>query len=165
MKNQTRTPTRPIRKAEDPQIALYVLLDNTRNLMFKAVEMELGQYQMSSPQVRVLDALSRSENGLSLSDLAERDAKELNSTSALVTRMAKKGLVKKVKKPGDYKTYVVITDAGRDVFENTVTEKSIHLIFDALSDEEKAQLEGLLKKLHLKARAILGLDYKPPFLT
>ena len=76
MKNLTGTLEAKTRKAEDPQIAMYVLLDNARNLMFKAVEMELAQYQMSSPQVRVLDAISRYDGGLSLSDLAERDAKE-----------------------------------------------------------------------------------------
>jgi DNA-binding MarR family transcriptional regulator len=165
MKDRTDTLEEKTRKAENPQIALYVLLDNTRNLMFKAVEMELAQYQMSSPQVRVLDAISRHDEGLSLSDLAERDAKELNTVSALVTRMEKKGLVKKVRNPDNYKTYVVITDAGKDVFENNVTERSIHLILDALSPSEKEQLRILLKKLHLKARSVLGLDYKPPFLA
>ena len=166
MKNRTGTPTpEKTRKTQDPHIGLYVMLDNTRNLMFKAIEMELAQYQMTSAQVRVLDALSRRDDGLSLSDLAERDAKELNSMSALISRMAKKGLVKKIRKPGDYKTYVVVTEAGREVFENTVTEKSIHLILNALSPAEREQLQSLLGKVHVKARAVLGLDYKPPFLA
>jgi DNA-binding MarR family transcriptional regulator len=165
MKNRIDTPApERTRKAQDPQISLYVWLDNTRNLMFKAIEMELAQYQMTSAQVRVLDALSRND-GLSLSDLAERDAKELNSMSALISRMAKKGLVEKTRKPGDFKTYVSISDRGKEVFENTVTERSIRLILDALSGSEKEQLRALLKKLHLKARSVLGLDYKPPFLT
>jgi DNA-binding MarR family transcriptional regulator len=166
MKNRIGTPApEKTRKVQDPHIGLYVMLDNTRNLMFKAIEMELAQYQMTSAQVRVLDALSRRDEGLSLSDLAERDAKELNSMSALVSRMAKKGLVKKTRKPGDYKTYVVVTETGREVFENTVTEKSIHLILDALSAAEREQLQLLLGKVHVKARAVLGLDYKPPFLA
>src|SRR5512138_2505166 len=101
MKNSVSTPVpEKTRKVQDPQIGLYVMLDNTRNLMFKAIEMELAQFQMTSAQVRVLDVLSRRDDGLSLSDLAERDAKELNSMSSLISRMAKKGLVKKVRKPG-----------------------------------------------------------------
>jgi DNA-binding MarR family transcriptional regulator len=166
MKNRTGTPAPgKTRKVQDPQIGLYVMLDNTRNLMFKAIEMELAQYQMTSAQVRVLDVLSRKGESLSLSDLAETDAKELNSMSALVSRMAKKGLVKKMRKPGDYKTYVAVTETGREVFENTVTERSIHLILDALSAAEREQLQLLLGKVHVKARAVLGLDYRPPFLV
>jgi DNA-binding MarR family transcriptional regulator len=165
MKNHIGVPAaKKTRKTQDPHISLYVMLDNTRNLMFKAIEMELAQYQMTAAQVRVLDALSRKDEGLSLSDLAERDAKELNSMSALVSRMAKKGLVTKTRKPGDYKTYVMVTEAGKEVFENTVTEKSIHLILDSLSAAEREQLQELLAKVHVKARAVLGLDYKPPFL-
>ena len=91
--------------------------------------------------------------------------RSLNSVSALVSRMEKKGLVKKVRNPTNYKTYVVMTDAGKDVFENMVTERSIHLILDALSPSEKEQLCVLLERLQLKARSVLGLDYKPPFLT
>jgi DNA-binding MarR family transcriptional regulator len=156
---------RMMRKAEDTRISTYGLLDNTRELIFKAVEMELAQYQMSAPQIKVLDTLVRSEGELTLGQLSELTVKELNSVSALVTRMVKKGLVKKIKKPGDGKIYVLLTDEGKDVFENTLTEKSIHLIFEALSDVEIAQLRMLLGKLHTKTRILLGLDYKPPFLA
>jgi|WetSurMetagenome_2_1015567.scaffolds.fasta_scaffold296006_1 DNA-binding MarR family transcriptional regulator len=151
-------------KTDDPQIALYGLLDSTRDLIFKAVDMELAQYQMSAPQVKVLDMLARSSDGLTLSQLSEGTVKELNSVSALVTRMAKKGLVKKTRKLGDGKIYVVIAEAGKEVFENTVTERSIHLVFETLNNAEEKQLRSLLSKLHQKARTLLGLDYKPPFL-
>jgi DNA-binding MarR family transcriptional regulator len=154
-----------MRKIEDSHIALYVLFDNTRELIFKAVEMELGQYQMSAPQVKLLDTLVRSDGELSLGQLSDVTGKELNSVSALVTRMTKKGLVKKFRKPGDGKIYVAITENGKEIYENTVTEKSIHLIFDALSITEEKQLQTLLKKLHQKARTLLGLGYKPPFLS
>jgi DNA-binding MarR family transcriptional regulator len=154
-----------MRKIEDAQIALYGLLDNTRELIYKAIEMELGQYQMSAPQVKILDTLVRSNGELSLGQLSEGTVKELNSVSALVTRMTKKGLVKKIRKPGDGKIYVTITDIGKEVYENTVTEKSIHLIFDALDKKEEEQLRSLLGKLHLKVRSLLGLDYRPPFLS
>jgi DNA-binding MarR family transcriptional regulator len=157
-------PRRIMRKAEDPKIAAYGLLDSTRDLIFKSVEMELAQYQMSAPQVKVLDTLARSDGELTLRQLSESTVKELNSVSALVTRMVKKGLVKKIKKPDDGKIYIVITEAGKDVFENTVTEKSIHLIFETLSDSDVIQLRTLLSKLHNRARTLLGLDYKPPFL-
>ena len=151
-------------KANDPRIKLHALLDSTRETIQKAVKMELAQYQMSQSQVKVMHMLAQSEEGLTPGQLSESAIRELNSITTLVNRMQKKGLVTKVKKDGDNKTYVVLTDKGLDIYNNTVTERSITLIFDTLSEEEKNQLTGLLSKLQTKARNLIGLDYKPPFL-
>jgi DNA-binding MarR family transcriptional regulator len=151
-------------KANDPRIKLHALLDSTRETIQKAVKMELAQYQMSQSQVKVMHMLAQSEEGLTPGQLSESAIRELNSITTLINRMQKKGLVTKVKKDGDQKTYVVLTDKGLDIYNNTVTERSITLIFDTLSDEEKNQLTFLLSKLQTKARNVLGLDYKPPFL-
>jgi DNA-binding MarR family transcriptional regulator len=151
-------------KANDPRIKLHALLDSTRETIQKAVKLELAQYQMSQSQVKVMHMLAQSEEGLTPTQLSESAIRELNSMTTLINRMHKKGLVTKIKKDGDHKTYVVLTDKGMDIYNNTVTERSITLIFDALSDVEKSQLTSLLSKLQTKARNLLGLDYKPPFL-
>jgi len=151
-------------KADDPRIALHALLDSTRETIQKAVKLELAQYQISQSQVKIMHMLAQNDGGLTLNQLSEFAIRELNSITTLISRMHKKGLVKKVKRPGHNKTYVVLTDKGMDIYDNTVTERSIMLIFDALSEEEKKQLASLLSKLQTKARDLLGLDYRPPFL-
>jgi DNA-binding MarR family transcriptional regulator len=153
-----------MRKADDPRIILYGQLDQTREAIFKAVELELGQYQMSAPQVKIMHMLAQGNGGITLRELANGTVRELNSISTLIARMQKKGLVKKLKKPGDDKTYVTLSDRGKDIYNNTITERSIYLIFDALSEKEKREFAAILGKLQSKARALLGLDYKPPFL-
>ncbi len=152
-------------KANDPRIALHASLDSTRETIQKAVKLELAQYHISQPQVKVMHMLTQSDGGMTLNQLSSQAVRELNSVATLVSRMQRKGLVKKVKRPGDNRTYVTLTDKGMDVYDNTVTERSIYLIYDALSDEEKKQLASLLGKLQTKARSLLGLDYKPPFLA
>ena len=154
-----------VRKANDPRIFLHARLDRTRGTIQKAVELELNQCGVSGPQVRIMHILAQGNAAMTLSDLASATVRELNSISTLVGRMQRKGLVKKVRKPGEDKAYVTLTDKGKDIYDNTVTEQSICLIYDALSDEEKRQLGVLLDKLQSKARALLGLDYKPPFLA
>ena len=151
-------------KANDPRIRLHALLDSTRETIQKAVKLELAQYQMSQSQVKVMHMLAQNEEGLTPAQLSEFAIRELNSMTTLINRMQKKGFVKKFKKDGDSKTYVILTDKGMDIYNNTVTERSIFLIFDTLSEEEKKQLTSLLSKLQSKARNLLGLDYKPPFL-
>jgi DNA-binding MarR family transcriptional regulator len=152
-------------KADDPKITLYALFDQTRETIHKAVKLELTQYQISQPQVKVMHMIVQSDGGLTLNQLSGQAVRELNSVSTLIGRMQRKGLVKKIKKKGDEKTYVTLTDKGKDIYDNTVTERSIYLIFDVLSDEEKKQLESLLSKLQTQARNLLGLDYRPPFLS
>ena len=154
-----------MRKANDPRIVLYSLLDSTRETIFRAVELELSQYQISQPQVKIMHILAQSDNGITLDSLANIAVRELNSISTLVNRMQKKGLVKKNRTPEDQKIYVKLTDKGKDIYNNTVTEQAIYLIFDTLSAEEKKELSVLLTKLLSKARNLLGLDYKPPFLA
>jgi DNA-binding MarR family transcriptional regulator len=156
---------RTMRKANDPRISLHALLDRTRETIFKAVELELSQCGVSGPQVKIMHLLAQGNGGITLSELSNGTVRELNSISTLIGRMQKKGLVKKVKKPGDDKTYVTLTDKGKDIYNNTITERSIYLIYDTLSEEEKREFAALLGKLHTKARALLGLDYKPPFLA
>jgi DNA-binding MarR family transcriptional regulator len=151
-------------KANDPRVQLYALFDSTRETIQKAVKLELAQYQMSQSQVKVMHMLSQNAGGLTINQLSESVIRELNSVTTLINRMQKKGLVRKEKRKGDNKTYIILTDKGMDIYNNTVTEHSITLIFETLSEEERKQLTFLLSKLQSKARTLLGLDYKPPFL-
>jgi DNA-binding MarR family transcriptional regulator len=123
----------------------------------------LKQVQMTQPQVRVLTMLSREDRPVTLEELANWTFKEFNSVSTLINRMEKKGLIKKNKKEGDLRTYVTLAPKGSALYHRRVTERSIHLIFEKLSEEEKTQFEAILKKLRTTTRDLLGLDFKPPF--
>lgn len=154
-----------LRKADDPRIVLYSLLDSTRETIFKAVELELAQYRISTQQVKIMHILASSNNGMTLDSLAGGTTRELNSISTMIDRMQKKGLVEKIKSQEDQKIYVTLTEKGKDIYNNTITEEAICLIFDTLSNNEKKELADLLRKLLFKARDLLNLDYKPPFLS
>ena len=108
--------------------------------------------------------LSREDRPLTIEELANWTLKEFNSVSTLIIRMEKNGLVKKIKKDGDLKTYILLTEKGSILYHHKVTERSIHLIFEKLSAAEKKRLEALLKKVRDTTRDLLGLDFKPPFL-
>lgn len=151
-------------KKNDREINLYILLDMTNGLVTRAVELEIKHLRMTQPQVRVLAQLSREDRPVTLDELANWTLKEFNSVSTLINRMEEKGLVKKIKKEGDLKTYVILTEKGSELYHKQVTERSIHLIFNKLTREEKKQLESILKKIRDTTRDILGLDYRPPFL-
>ncbi len=152
------------RKKNDPDINLYILLDQVDSIITNAVELEIKHLHLTQPQARVLTMLSREGKPATIEELANWTLKEFNSVSTLINRMEKKDLIKKIKKPGDLKTYVTLTEKGSSLYHHQVTERSIHLIFEKLSSEEKAHLDAILKKLRDVTRDLLGMDYRPPFL-
>jgi len=153
-----------ILKRNDPEVNLYILLDQTASIVTNAVELELKHLRMTQPQIRLLTMLSRENRPVTIEELANWTLKEFNSVSTLVNRMEIKGMVKKIKKEDDLKTYILLTEKGSELYHKQVTERSIHLIFDKLSTVEKNQLDTTLKKVRDITRDLLGLDYRPPFL-
>ncbi len=151
-------------KRNDPDINLYILLDQAASIVTNAVELELKHLRITQPQVRVLTMLSREDKPVTIDELANWTLKEFNSVSTLINRMEQKGLIKKIKKEDDLKTYITLTEKGSDLYHKQVTERSIHLIFDKLSTVEKKQLDTTLKKVRDLTRDLLGMDYRPPFL-
>lgn len=154
-----------VSKKIDSVVNLYILLDQTDGIVTNAVELEVKHLRITQPQVRILTILSRQDRPVTLEELSVWTLKEFNSVSTLINRMDKKGLVKKIKKNEELKTYVTLTEKGSELYHRGVTERSIHLIFDKLSEEERKQLKDLLKKVRNAAREILGLNYKPPFMA
>jgi DNA-binding MarR family transcriptional regulator len=151
-------------KKNDPEINLYILLDQTDSIVTNAVELEIKHLRVTQPQVRVLTMLSRENRPVTLEELANWTLKEFNSVSTLINRMEKKGLVKKIKKEGALKTYITLTDKGSDLFLKQVTERSIHLIFSKLTYQEKKLFDATLRKIRDTTRDLMGLDYRPPFM-
>jgi DNA-binding MarR family transcriptional regulator len=151
-------------KKNDPDINLYILLDQTDSIITNAIELEIKHLRVTQPQARVLSMLSREDRPVTLDELANWTLKEFNSVSTLINRMEKKGLIKKEKKAGDLKTYISLTEKGSDLYHKGVTERSIHLIFEKLTAEEKTRLDAILKKLRDTTRDLLGMDYRPPFM-
>jgi DNA-binding MarR family transcriptional regulator len=151
-------------KKIDPEINLYIMLNQTCNIVSNAVELELKSFRVTQPQVRVLTMLSREDRPVTIDELANWCLKEFNTISTLINRMEKNGLVQKIKKDNDLKTYIVLAEKGSVLYHQQVTERSIHLVFGKLSAEEKTQFDALLKKVRDTTRDLLGLDFRPPFL-
>jgi hypothetical protein len=122
---------------------LFVIFDQTRDTLIRAVELELRQSKTNFAQARVLYVLTQKKNGMTQGDLSKWLLRNLNKE--------------------DGKVYVTLTQKGCEEWDE-VSDRAIFLTFSVLSEKEKKQLQVLLKKLRAEARNILGLDFKPPFL-
>lgn len=149
----------------DDNFGLWVLFDQTEEVISKARDLELDQFKLTQMQAKVLFMLTNQgdNGGMTLSEISKWLLREPHSVLSLVNRMEKIGLVKRLKKSGDDKVRVFLTDKARALYSQT-TRRSISMIFSALSQKDRQQLQSCLKQLRDKARSLLGMDYKPPFL-
>ena len=142
---------------------LWVHLDQVATLVKKARVLELKHFNFAPSEAEILYILSFENRELTLDEIALWNYRELNSTLIRVNKMLKKGLVKKSRSTNGGKTKVTITEKGHELYRN-VTHQSIKMILEALSEEEKKQLDSVLNKLNSRTRDLLGIGYKPPFL-
>lgn len=140
---------------------LWVVLDQTRDVISRARELELNTYRLTRAHATLLHLLIRAKRGMTISEIANWNLRELHSVLTLVNRMAKVGLVKKLRDNKTGKISVVATETGINAYL-TASRHSIEMIFSAIKPEEEEQLEAILKKLRTRGRKVLGKASNPP---
>jgi DNA-binding MarR family transcriptional regulator len=150
----------------DSVFKLVVLLDQTSDIIYRAVELEIAKHKVTLAQVKVMIIILQSDGdkGVTLADLSKLMLREPNSVSTLIKRMEQAGLVKKRRDTKENKIFVAITKQGRDLMVNKVTHESMDVTVSALTERERQKLRSYLIKLREKGRKVLGLDFKPPIL-
>jgi DNA-binding MarR family transcriptional regulator len=145
--------------AEDEDQDLWFLLTHTRYAIFRAREKELQRYGVSPEQVSLLFVVQALGNKATPAALSRHILRQPHTVSALVDRMARRGLVKKVKDL-DRKNLVrvVITEKGQKTYELSTKRGPIHRIMGSLDAKEKKEFRVYLERLLAKARKEIGLD-------
>lgn len=148
---------------KDQDYELWVLLAQTREAMYKARQKELIKYELSPRQSAVLFAIQAIGDGATLTDIARLLFRELHSTSELLTRMEKEGLIEKIKdtKKGS-RIRITLTKKGKEAYKQSTKRESIREIMSCLSEEERQQLWSSLKKIRDRALQI-GTVRELPF--
>ena len=142
---------------------LWSLFAITMETIARVRNIELAQYGVTREQSLVIHLLHNSNGSSTLNQLASSAMRKHNSMSTLVKRMAKADLVQIKKNPEGSQYTILLTEKGKKIFEE-MPLVSIEMTFAALSAEEKMRMKDYLDRLQSKARGLLGLDFKPPFL-
>lgn len=120
----------------------------------------LSQYDLNTSQFRLLSLL-HNERGQRLTVLSQRLLLSKSTITRLVDQLEHKGWVQRIADPEDRRAQrVILTPAG---FEQRAIIADAHLqslekCLQALTDEEKAQLEVLLGKLSAGLRSRFEAD-------
>jgi DNA-binding MarR family transcriptional regulator len=148
----------------DKDYNLWVLLRQTRDTMVKAREKELAKYGISSIQAAVLFTIQAISPNVTPAEISRRLVREPHSVSGLLSRMEKQGLIRRVKDlPKRNMVRVMMTEKGKEAYQDSIQRACIHEILSVLSEEEKRRLWDLLEKLRDKSMRYAGIGYGLPF--
>jgi DNA-binding MarR family transcriptional regulator len=143
----------------DADYDLWVLLTHTRYAIYRAREKELQRYAVSPEQVGVLFIVQALGNRATPSEIARFILRQPHTVSALIERMAEKGLVKKMHDL-DRKNLVRVslTEKGQKIYDISTKRGPVHRIMGTLNATERSNLQKTLEKLQAQARKEIGLD-------
>lgn len=157
MKDGKRTSTRTQTEEELLSVAdqierhLRSIRSIRRRTQMKSVEADIARMSLTPVQMQVLEILVKagnSSNGISLKDLSRQMGLAHSTTSGIVDRVARQGLVHRVTNPDDRRQICIQVDAEvRDFMQNTWPSISLAPFVRALeiaSDADRAKVvEGL----------------------
>jgi DNA-binding MarR family transcriptional regulator len=121
----------------------------------RALDDTLGEFGLDTAEYRLLNSLAMA--GAPYRSTPGRLAQRMDLSSGAMTnrldRMEEAGLVRRLADPGDRRKVVVeLTDRGHETWRSAVGVQAQKeaLFAAALSDREKAQLNGLLRQLMIE---------------
>jgi DNA-binding MarR family transcriptional regulator len=145
--------------AEDEDQDLWLFLNHTRDVIFRAREKELQRYHISPEQASLLFVVQALENRATEAAISKHTIRSASTVSTLIRRMIKRGLIQKVEDPErKYLVTVAITREGLEAYQLSTKRGPIHRIMGELSQGEKAKFRALLTILFTKARQETGMD-------
>jgi len=143
---------------EDECYSAWLLLGKVRRIMLRVREQELRQWGVTPEQAGVLHIIHYAGEKITPSEISRLTLREPHTVSALISRMEKSGLVKKVKDM-DRKNLVrvTLTEKGRQAYLESAKRQSLHRIMSCLSKEECEQLRLCLEKLRDNTTEMLAM--------
>lgn len=145
----------------DENYVLAMLLRQAGDTMLRARQAELMDVGISTIEAATMLAIDDlGERALPIR-ISEWILRRPNSTSALLQRMEKDGLVQRAYDL-ERKNLVrmTLTDHGREVLQKVSVRSSVHQVFNGLSEEERVCLKRAL--LHVRTGALDFLREKAP---
>lgn len=154
--------------SSDQYYNTWVLLRQTRDAIFRAREKELTPYGISTREAGVLFVIQAIGKEATPAEISRWLFREPHTVSALISRMEKKGLIRKANDfPRKNWIRVRLTDKGKEAYNNSTKRQSLHKVLSAFSDEELKQLSSYLMTLRGEAikelRKEPRIDYTLPF--
>jgi DNA-binding MarR family transcriptional regulator len=124
------------------------LLNQTTETIFRARQKELDQYNISTSQGAVLFITKALGEKATISEISRWLFRKPHTVSEIVSRMEKRGLLKKTKNPQRKDIIkIMLTPKGLEVYQKSKKRQSFQNIISSLSHEEQQKMIQYLQKL------------------
>ncbi|MBE9505631.1 MAG: MarR family transcriptional regulator [Chloroflexi bacterium] len=151
-------------RCDDQDQSVWLLLEQTRNAIYKARALELEQYGVSPVQAGVMFVIHTLGGKTRPAEIARWLVREPHSVSGLLSRMERDGLLQRQPDPERKNAVsIVLTAEGRDICNKTFRRESLRQVFSGLSEEERKELMDSLIKLRDRALKDRRVRDTPPF--
>lgn len=140
---------------------LWMLLNRTRNSLYRVRELELAQFNLTVEQSAIMYLLINRGGAVTAKTIEEITMRQHHSISTLINRMMKMKLVTRRKNPVTQKPEIQITEYGEDLYKQ-VPAHSIEMLFANVKETDIILLFNCLNILLEKARDLLGLSCHQP---
>ena len=138
---------------------LWVLLHQARDAIFKLREKELRKLGISPQNAEILFTIEAIGYKATPTAISRYLLREFHSVSSILSRMEKRGLVKKSNDLGRKNVVrVCLTEKGQQIYHEAIKREAILKILSGLSETEAQQLASSLKKLRDGALKGLGIE-------
>ena len=132
----------------DRDFALWAMIIQTRDMLFKARDNELGRYGITAVEARALFIVNLIGDNATPAMISRLMMRGHNTVTALLTRMESKGLISRMKDPEKKNSWIIgLTDKGNEAYQNSLERQTIHEVFSVFSKEEREVLIESLQKI------------------
>jgi len=145
---------------------LWKIIHMLHELMGRYEDNTLEEFGLTKEQYSILwiiETTNEGNNSLILSDIATKLLRKISSTSTIVNRMEKNGLIKKFRDlPDQREIRIEITPKGKEVLKKSIKPHMTLMLntFSIYSVEEINTILSLLERLRKKMKAEGYLDIK-----
>ena len=149
----------------DDDFNLWIFLQQAHDTLSRAREKELSQYGMTLRESACLFSILAIGDNVTPAKISRMMFREHHTVSGLLSRMERKGLIKRKKDPRMKNVWrVSLTKKGQNTYHQSIKRESIHKVMSPLAEDERQQLRSYLERIRdeaLKQLALAGRSRIP----
>ena len=132
----------------DRDFALWAMIIQTRDILFRARDNELEQYGITAVEARALFVVNLIGDSATPAMISKIMMRGHNTVTALLTRMESKGLISRTRDTEKKNSWKIgLTVKGIEAYHNSLQRQIIHDVFQVFSDEERELVIQSLQKI------------------
>ena len=149
---------------DDRDYRLWILLRHTFDMVFRARNKELEEFDITSRQAYLLHGIKVYGDSATIANLSKWMSRRPHTVGNMLITMEKEQLIEKTKLRSNKQSAICsLTEKGEQAFIKSTELESIHEVMSIFSEDDLQTMEKILRKLKDKAESQLIDDFSSTF--